>query len=101
MPVAASDLATDSVEGQRGRPSGVIRFDLLKVVGSSPAALARPEADFPARAARRSIAFQMCEWVNIERCATAGLRCEDIVGIYRNKNSPLSICLLEAPDARR
>ena len=50
MPVAASDLATDSVEGQRARPSGVTRFDLLKVVGSRPAFLARPEADRPARA---------------------------------------------------
>jgi hypothetical protein len=29
VPVAARDFATDSVEGQRGRPSGVIRFDLL------------------------------------------------------------------------
>ena len=41
-PVAASDLATDSVEGQRARPSGVMRFDLLKVVGSRPALLGEP-----------------------------------------------------------
>ena len=70
-PVACSDLAIDSVEGQRGRPSGVMRFDLLKVVGSSPAFLARPEADRPARAASRSTAFQISEWVSIERGATA------------------------------
>ena len=47
VPVAASDFATDSVEGQRARPSGVMRFDLLKVVGSSPAFLARPDAREP------------------------------------------------------
>ena len=41
--VACSDLATDSVDGQRGRPSGVTRLDLLKVVGSRPAFLARPD----------------------------------------------------------
>ena len=40
--MAASALATDSVEGQRARPSGVMRFDLLNVVGSSPERLARP-----------------------------------------------------------
>src|SRR3954469_2139675 len=76
--VAASDFATDSVEGQRGRPSAVIRFDLLKGVGSSPAFLASPEADSPARAARRSTAFQISEWVNIWRCATAVLRCVQV-----------------------
>src|ERR1700756_766785 len=43
--VAASALATDSVEGHRSRPSAVTRLDLLKVVGSRPAALARAEAD--------------------------------------------------------
>ena len=32
VPVAAKAFATDSVEGQRVRPSGVMRFDLLKVV---------------------------------------------------------------------
>ena len=42
VPVAASAFATDSVEGQRARPSGVMRFDLLKVVGSRPDFLARP-----------------------------------------------------------
>jgi hypothetical protein len=64
-PVAASDLATDSVEGQRARPSGVMRFDLLKVVGSSPAFLARPEGDSPARAASRSMAVQIWLCVRI------------------------------------
>ena len=44
-PVAASALAIDSVEGQRARPSGVMRFDLLKVVGSRPDFLARPDGD--------------------------------------------------------
>ena len=58
-PVASSTLATDSVEGQRGRPSGVMRFDLLKVVGSSPAFLASPDGVSLARAARRSMAFQI------------------------------------------
>ena len=57
--VADSDFATDSVEGQRARPSGVMRLDLLKVVGSSPAFLASPEADRPARAASRSMAVQI------------------------------------------
>src|SRR6185437_6098668 len=57
--VAARDLATDSVEGQRGRPSGVMRLDLLKVVGSSPAFLASPDGVKPERSARRSRAFQI------------------------------------------
>src|ERR1700733_3045198 len=56
VPVAVSALAMDSVEGQRARPEAVMRFDLLKVVGSSPARRAKPEADNPARAARRSTA---------------------------------------------
>src|SRR4051794_6547818 len=63
--VAASDLATDSVEGQRARPSGVMRLDLLKVVGSSPAFLARPDAESPARAASRSSAVQIWAWVSM------------------------------------
>src|SRR3954454_24576201 len=50
---AASAFAIDSVEGQRSRPSEVTRLDLLKVVGSSPARLARPDGDKPARAASR------------------------------------------------
>ena len=66
VPVAASALATDSVEGQRGRPSGVMRFDLLKVVGSSPAFLASPEAVSLARAARRSSAVQIWAWVSMD-----------------------------------
>src|SRR5215467_11531248 len=65
VPVAASDFASDSVEGQRERPCGVVRLDRLKVVGSSPAFLARPDGESPARAARRSIAVQTCECVNI------------------------------------
>ena len=40
-------MRPNSVDGQRGRPSGVMRFDLLKVVGSSPAFLARPDAERP------------------------------------------------------
>lgn len=36
-PVASSTLATDSVDGQRSRPSTDTRFDLLKVVASNPA----------------------------------------------------------------
>src|SRR5437868_5815272 len=63
--VAVSDLATDSVEGQRARPSGVIRLDLLKVVGSRPAFLASPEAESPHRAASRSRAFQIWACVSI------------------------------------
>ena len=70
-PVACSDFAIDSVEGQRARPCGVMRFDLLNVVGSSPAFLARPDAERPARAASRSTAFQMSAWVSIARGATA------------------------------
>src|SRR3954447_3154967 len=69
-PVACSDFEIDSVDGQRGRPFGVIRFDLLKVVGSSPAALARPEAESLERAARQSTAFQISAWVSIGRAAT-------------------------------
>ena len=45
--VASSALAIDSVEGQRGRPSTAIRLERLKVVGSSPALRARPEAERP------------------------------------------------------
>ncbi|MEJ0096890.1 MAG: hypothetical protein WDM84_01535 [Bauldia sp.] len=48
-----------SVEGQRSRPSTEIRFDLLKVVGSSPARRASPDAVSSFRSARRSIADQM------------------------------------------
>jgi hypothetical protein len=38
-------LASDSVDGQRGRPSEDSRFDLLKAVESRPARLASPEAE--------------------------------------------------------
>src|SRR5262245_37338241 len=69
-PVAASALATDSVDGQRDRPSGVTRFDLLKVVGSSPDFFASPDGDRSARAARRSRAVQI--WLCVS-CA-AGMR---------------------------
>ena len=44
-PVASMILASNSVDGQRGRPSAESRFDLLKAVESRPARLARPEAD--------------------------------------------------------
>src|ERR1700737_4597781 len=106
-PVACSDLAIDSVDGQRLRPSGVMRFDLLNVVGSSPAFLARPDAESPARAASRSTAFQMSEWVSIVRwCATAILRCgtnlSETERLCRNKNSDcpyLSSCLKEGERA--
>jgi hypothetical protein len=64
-PVAARHFATDSVEGQRWRWSEVTRFDLLKVVGSSPARLARPDGEVPARLARASIASQICAWVSM------------------------------------
>ena len=59
-------FASDSVEGQRWRWSEVTRFDLLKVVGSSPARLARPDGEVPARLASASIAPQICAWVSME-----------------------------------
>src|SRR5690242_9025010 len=65
--VAVSALATDSVDGQRARPSGVMRFDLLKVVGSRPAFLASADAVMLLRAARRSSAFQIWACVSIVR----------------------------------
>jgi len=37
----------DSDEGQRGRPSGLMRFDTLNAVGSRPALRARPEVLSP------------------------------------------------------
>src|SRR5271167_3183516 len=64
--VAVSALAIDSVEGQRARPSAVMRFDLLNVVGSSPARLARPDGDKPDRLASPSIADQICACVSIQ-----------------------------------
>jgi hypothetical protein len=44
-PVASMILASDSVDGQRGRPSADRRLDLLKAVESSPARRARPDTD--------------------------------------------------------
>ena len=44
---AASAREMLSVDGQRGLPSAAWRLDLLKVVGSSPAARARPDAVRP------------------------------------------------------
>src|SRR3979490_3427212 len=63
--VAASALATDSVEGHRSWPSGVMRLDLLKVVGSRPERLASPEGDSPERSASRSSAVQIWPWVSM------------------------------------
>src|SRR6478609_11246055 len=83
MLVAASALATDSVEGQRSRPSEVMRFDLLKVVGSSPARLASPEGDSPERSASRSSAVQIWPWVSMRGvfgCLAIG-RVRQILGI--------------------
>src|SRR6202051_5161256 len=77
--VAASALATDSVEGQRSRPSGVIRLDLLKVVGSRPARLASPEGDSPERSASRSSAVQIWPWVSMRGvfgCLAMGRPCQ-------------------------
>src|SRR3954468_7826133 len=79
---AASDLATDSVEGQRSRPSEVTRLDLLKVVGSSPARLARAEGGRPARSASRSSAVQTCSWVRIR----AAFACLAIIGVAWSRN---------------
>src|ERR1700680_2957886 len=65
---AASALATDSVEGHRSRPSGGMRLDLLKVVGSRPARLASPAGGNPPRSGSRSSAVHIWPWVSI-RCA--------------------------------
>ena len=46
-PVATRILEIDSVEGQRSRPSGATRLERLKVVASSPALRASPEAVNP------------------------------------------------------
>src|SRR5262249_30624541 len=56
---ASSARARLSVEGQRGLPSGPARLERLKVVGSRPAARARPEAVSPWRSASASIARQI------------------------------------------
>src|SRR5258708_26312252 len=88
--VAVSALATDSVEGQRSRPSGVMRLDLLNEVGSSPAALARPEGERPARAASRSRAVQSCACVSIDVLAARGatLFRIGIIAQYRSRSPP-------------
>src|SRR5262245_22383685 len=65
VPVAARALEIDSVDGQRARPSGVMRLERLNVVGSRPERLASPEAERPERAARRSRAVQICECVSM------------------------------------
>ena len=58
-PVASCTFARLSVLGQRLRPSGIRRFDGLKVVGSSPDRRARPDADIPCSAASVSKARQI------------------------------------------
>src|SRR5262249_19665082 len=68
VPVAASDFANDSVEGQRSRPDSVTRFDLLNVVGSRPARFASPDGDSPAWAASRSMPVQICACVSMDLC---------------------------------
>jgi hypothetical protein len=73
VPVAASAFATDSVDGQRGRPSGVTRLDLLNVVGSRPAFLASPDGVRPERLARLSIALQIWLWVSMVRGRAGGV----------------------------
>ena len=45
--MASRIFEIDSVEGQRSRPLAEERLDLLKVVESSPALRARPEAVAP------------------------------------------------------
>ena len=72
--VAPRILAIDSIDGQRGRPSAAVRFDGLKVVGSSPARRARPEGVSPLRRASRSMADQTvsCESMVWLRCRLPG-----------------------------
>src|SRR5690606_41841934 len=63
-PLVASTCIRLSVEGQRGRGGspGPSRFDGLKLVASSPARRANPDAERPSRRAKASIAFQSWEW---------------------------------------
>src|SRR5688572_14140441 len=94
-PVAASALATDSVDGQRARPSGVTRFDLLNVVGSRPERLASPDADSLARTARRSSAVQI--WLCVSGALgipVSSLRLWSRSRNY-NRNEPMSSPTLE------
>src|SRR6202790_418820 len=91
--VAASALATDSVEGQRSRPSAVMRLDLLKVVGSRPDFFARPEADSPPRSASRSSAVQIWSWVSVFCAfgAVAMIQAPPGFRIYSLKRPPCTI----------
>ena len=66
-PVAASTLAIDSVDGQRGRLSAPWRLEGLKAVASRPAFLARPDGLSAWRAASASIAAQTDSWLHILR----------------------------------
>src|SRR6185437_1045973 len=90
VPVAASDLATDSVDGQRGRPSGVMRLDLLKVVGSRPAFFARPEGVSLARAASRSIAVHIWLCVSDMRASPSKILVQ-YIGIIAVSRPPSAI----------
>jgi hypothetical protein len=58
-PVASRILAIDSVDGQRIRPSGDKRFDLLNAVGSRPARRASPDGVSLLASAKASIAPHM------------------------------------------
>src|SRR5712664_300354 len=86
--VAASALATDSVEGHRSWPSEVMRLDLLKVVGSRPARLASPEGDSPERSASRSSAVQIWPWVSMRGvfgCLAMGRLCQNLRNYSLNR----------------
>ena len=76
-PVTVRILATDSVEGQRGRPSRVMRLLGLKAVGSRPARRAKPDADRPCLAASRSIPR------HTSACCSMGTRPGPYVGLSR------------------
>src|SRR5262249_30882095 len=89
--VACRALATDSVEGQRWRPSGVTRLDLLKVVGSRPAFFARPDGVILARAAKRSMAVQIWLWLSMGMDARTGCNCGfDRIGIIALSRPPVA-----------
>src|ERR1044071_6441448 len=99
--VAASAFATDSVDGQRARPSGVMRFDLLKVVGSRPDFFASPDGDSLERTARRSRAVQIWLWVS----GALGISASDLRLLSRIRNysrgRPMSSPTLEQLDSGR
>src|SRR5581483_3741885 len=82
-PVTARIFATDSVLGQRGRPSRVMRLDGLNAVGSSPARRARPEAESPCLAARRSMPRQTSPCCSIWVCT---------IGLFKPASSPFGAC---------